>query len=786
MSSSALSQRPSQPIRPSIGVWTLLVGGSCCLSLGLLASSCGSPGSGAKELPPAPKPVDPAAGQRPLISLEDTVGLGRDVRFAGPLEAWRWAENGRDLVRGTGDEAAHLSAPELQPIEEPMDTPAQDSAEERILEAIAAELAQINGLDLEGAQALARRPRVVSADGHVRVFEHAGALFAFTPDGVGRTLVGAGSTAPELLDLSPDGTKLAFVRDRDLFVVPIAEGTPLAITTDADPDQYDGILDWVYQEEIYGRGNFKAFWWNPSSTHIAFLSLDESDVFEFTVIDHIAPDNFRVTPEVTHYPKAGDPNPVVKLGLFDTRTGQLRWQDLAQYGHSQPLIVRVEWTPDGQTLLYTVQDRVQTWAELVAQDVESGQREVWIREESSSWVNRPRPLRWLEDGTFLYESERDGYRHIYHHAQGGELLAQITRGEWEVRRILRVDEDRQNLWFTASRDGAIDENVYSIRFDGSDLLRLTQGPGTHRVRPNHDGSLFLDSVSTRTRPPQIRLCDGTSGRVLRILATSEPAPLDAPRRALWETHEVPARDGFPLDVSVLKPLDFNPKANYPVWLMTYSGPNAPTIRNAWGPSRWAQFLAQEGVIVLNVNVRSASRKGHAIISTCYSQLLVQELMDLEDAVDWLTANPWADGTRVGITGWSYGGSMTAYALTNSDRFALGIAGAGVYDWRMYDTIYTERYMNTPQANPEGYRRSSVLASAGGLRGHLLLQHGTMDDNVHLQNTIQLLWALQEAGQTDFELMLYPENRHGLRGESQRLEKRRREWSTIQRYLSPGT
>jgi len=305
------------------------------------------------------------------------------------------------------------------------------------------------------------------------------------------------------------------------------------------------------------------------------------------------------------------------------------------------------------------------------------------------------------------------------------------------------------------------------------------------VRPNGDGSLFLDSVSTRTRPPQVRLCDGATGKVLRVLAESTPpAPEKNPALARWELHEVSARDGFPLDVAVLKPRDFDPKKTYPVWLSTYSGPNAPTIRNSWAPSIWSQFLAQQGVIVLNVNVRTASGKGHAIITGCYEHLLRSELSDIEDTVDWLTANPWADAKRVGITGWSYGGSMTAYSLTHSDRFALGIAGAGVYDWRMYDTIYTERYMNTPQANPEGYDQSSVLTAAGNLHGHLLLLHGTKDDNVHLENTIQLLYALEKSGVQDFDLMLYPESRHGVRNPALRAEMRRREWRTIQEYLRP--
>ncbi|MFT5690655.1 MAG: dipeptidyl-peptidase-4 [Planctomycetota bacterium] len=674
-----------------------------------------------------------------IITLEATAGRGERLRLGGSLESWAWAGNGIHLVRGRGESAVTLDANTLEPV---------------VVEAVAEEP--------EGTSPPSKQAKIKAA------LEALGDL-------------GTGGE-PELAELSPDETQLAFVRDRDLYVLSIADNTLTPITNDGSIDQYDGILDWVYQEEVYGRGNFKGFWWNASSTHIGFLSLDESAVHPFTVIDHVVEGNFRVEQEVTHYPKSGDPNPTTRVGVYDVGAQDLQWIDLAEYGQSEPLVVRISWTPDGSTMLYTVQDRTQTWAELVARDVSTGERTVWIREESESWVNRPAAPRWLTDGSFLWESERTGYKHLYHYAQGGELLATLTSGEWEVRKVLRLDEDQGSLWFTASRDGAVSENTYSVGLDGKGLLRLTDGPGTHRVTANGDGSLFIDRVSSLTRAPELRLCDGRTGAVLKVLATSDPAPAGSPALARWELHEIPARDGFPLDVAVLKPLNFDPAKTYPIWLSTYSGPDAPTIRNTWRPSSWNQFLAQEGVIILNVNVRTASGKGHAVISQCYENFLTQELMDIVDTVDWLTANSWADAARVGITGWSYGGSMTAFALTHSDRFALGIAGAGVYDWRMYDSIYTERYMNTPQANPAGYERSSSLAAAGNLQGHLVLQHGTKDDNVHFQNTVQMIYALQKAGMADFELMLYPESRHGVRDADLRWQMRQREWASIQRYL----
>jgi dipeptidyl-peptidase-4 len=272
--------------------------------------------------------------------------------------------------------------------------------------------------------------------------------------------------------------------------------------------------------------------------------------------------------------------------------------------------------------------------------------------------------------------------------------------------------------------------------------------------------------------------------VLRELGASEVPALAEYRTSTWELVQIPARDGFLLDAAVLKPVPFDEGQSYPVWLSTYSGPDAPSVRNRWNGSAWWQYLAQHGVIGFQVNVRTASGKGHAVISKCYRRLGEQELADLEDALAWLTAHPWADEARVGITGYSYGGFMTAYALTHSDRFALGIAGSGVYDWRLYDTIYTERYMDTPQRNLEGYDRTSVLKAAKDLKGHLVITHGTIDENVHLQNAVQLVYALQKAGAESFELMIFPEQRHGIRDADLRWHMRRLEWRAIEQHLRP--
>ena len=499
---------------------------------------------------------------------------------------------------------------------------------------------------------------------------------------------------------------------------------------------------------------------------------------DFTLIDHIEEGHFRVKPEVTRYPKVGDPNPTVALGLADSVTGEVRWVDLAAHASEEPLVVRVDWAPGGW-LLYMLQDRIQTWLELCAADASTAASRALLRETSQGWVNRAEPARWLADGTFLWLSERTGQRHLYRYRADGTLVGAVTAGEWSVSAIDAVDEQRGLVWFTGTKDGAIDSNLYRIGLDGTGLARLTRGSGRHATTWNAARTLFLDRYSNLAEPPRLVLCDG-EGRLVRALGEARAPDRDSYATSRWEKLEIPARDGFVLDAAVLPPVDVDPAKRYPVWLPTYSGPDAPSVSNSWNGQSWYQFLAQNGVMVFQVNVRSASGKGQAVIESCYKRLGVQELSDLEDAVDWLCANRAADPARVGINGGSYGGFMAAYALTHSDRFALGVAASGVYDWRMYDTIYTERYMSTPARNAAGYAETSVVEAAANLEGHLVITHGEMDDNVHLQNALQLVYALQKADE-DFELMIFPQSRHGIERDLRWFE-RRLTWRVIREHL----
>ena len=587
--------------------------------------------------------------------------------------------------------------------------------------------------------------------------------------------------------LSPNGLWVTYARDNDLYLADVVSGRVRALTSNGGPDRFNGVLDWVYQEEIYGRGDFQAHFWSPAGTHTAFISLDESPVFEFTVVDHIEDDHFRVEAEVTNYPKVGDPNPIPEVGIVNASQGATAWVDLSRYDGQEILIVRIGWTPDGSSCLVHVQDRIQTWADVLSVDPETGAAELLMRETSPTWTERPEDPTWLGDGTFLWQSHRTGTNHLYRYSAAGELIATITSGEGNVRGVSHVEAPSKDspgyVWFTSTTDGDINLNLYRASLDGSGTIRLTDGEGTHRTQFNADRSMFIDSWSSLKNPGTTALRD-SDGKLIRELGRAT-VPNDAEfHRGEWELFRVKTRDGVELDVSLLKPADFDPAKSYGVSVATYSGPAAPSVRNRWNTSGYYQYLAQQGILTMQANVRTSTSRGHKHTSALYRRMGLQEVEDMADVVDWLVANPWADGDRVMISGFSFGGTMTANCLMRTDKFALGFAGGGVYDWRMYDSIYTERYMRTPADNLEGFEKTSVLAQAKNLDegAHLHLFHGVMDDNVHVQNLFQMSRALMRAGKTNWSMMLYPQTRHGIRSRDMAWHSRQTEWSLIEKHI----
>ena len=556
---------------------------------------------------------------------------------------------------------------------------------------------------------------------------------------------------------SPDGQKVAFVRANDLYVVdlPAREGgisiRERRLTTDGSDQLLNGKLDYVYQEEVYGRGIWKGFWWSPDSLRIAFLQLDEKPVPEYTIVDHIP---YRLELNVYDYPKAGDPNPRVKLSVVPASGGARVEIDTARAG-GETLSVNVAW--NGKAITYQIQNREQTWLELVSASTADSAAKMIVRETTKTWVDPLGPAVWLPDGSFLWQSERSGYRHIYHYGADGTLIRQITNGEWEVRELHGANG--QYVYFSGTERSPIGLDVYRVKLDGSGLTRLSDRLGKHAAVFNPSMTQYVDRWSDISTPDQVRV-HRNDGSSLRVVEENRVAALDAYDLPRPEWLQVKTRDGFPMEAMMIRPPNFDPQKKYPVYQFLYGGPGAQYVRNEWRGQfmLFNQFLAQQGVIVWMCDNRSASGKGAVSRWPVYKNFGESELRDTEDGVAWLKSQPYVDGNRILINGWSYGGFMVLYAMTHSKSFAAGIAGGPVSDWRDYDSIYTERYMLMPQNNRDGYRKSSPRFALENLHGNLLLVHGTTDDNVHTQNTIQVAYDLQQLGR-QFEMMLLPRAKH---------------------------
>ena len=583
-------------------------------------------------------------------------------------------------------------------------------------------------------------------------------VYTFADDKVTRA-----TTSPEPeeeAELSPDGKSVAFLRGNDLYVADVATGDLHRVTEDGSATVLNGRLDWLYQEEIFGRGTWRAFWWSPDSSAIAFLRLDETGVPLYTLVDDVeSPARVETSP----YPRAGDTNPTVKLGVAKLGAEKPGWVDLSKYAGADFLIVHVGWSPKDD-LAFQVQDREQTWLDLDLVSKASGALgapSTILRETTKAWTAFVEPPTWLADGTFLWFSEKTGWQHLYHYDLAGKLLGTLTSGAFEARDLRGVDEANGWVYLAATERSPIGLDEYRVKLDGSGFTRLTKSPGSHAAKYNPSFTRFIDRTSDASTPTQVKLerSDGTDVRT--IDANSVPALAEY----AWSKPEfvkVPTRDGFQMEAMLIKPPDFDPAKRYPVFQSTYAGPHSPSVHDAWAGTRgmFLQLVAQQGIVVWVCDNRSASGKGIESTWACYQKFGESELADIEDGLAWLKKQPWVDGDRIGIYGWSFGGFMTSYALTHSKSFAMGIAGGSVTDWRNYDSVYTERYMKTPEHNKEGYDRTSVVAAAKDLHGELLLIHGAIDDNVHPQSTMQLAYALQKAGKP-FRMMLYPKSRHGV-------------------------
>jgi dipeptidyl-peptidase-4 len=624
-------------------------------------------------------------------------------------------------------------------------------------EAVASGLAKLPFISAQAAQTLsASIGQGMTPQRDAALLTHDSDLYYIKLDGSGAVRLTRTPGEEELATFSPNGKFVAFVRANNLYVVDVAMQTERALTSDGSELIFNGRADWVYFEEIFNRSRH-AFWWSPDSSRIAFLRFDDGPVRKFTIAH---PTDYRASAEVTPYPKAGAANPLASLGLVTVAGGTPQFVDLSNYSETSSLLVRTGWLPDSQSAYFYVQDRAQTWLDVCTVGRDGGEPKCLFRETTKAWVNDPGEPKFLKDGSFLLASERTGWKHFYHFAKDGTLVRPITSGDWEARTLHVIDEENGWVYFSGTRDSHLGENLYRVQLDGTKLERLTPGDGSHRANVDPQGKQFIDACSDSQTPTQVRLFD-CNGKLVRTLDTNPVYALEEYRRGKFEHVKIPTSDGATLEGSLLLPPDRDPGKKYPVWFMTYGGPHAPTIGDSWGTGRVRdEMLAQMGFVVFRADPRSASGKGECSTWTAYRQMGIPELKDIETAIEWLKKKEYVDGERIGMSGHSYGGFMTAFAMTHSKLFAAGIAGAPVTDWRNYDSIYTERYMNTPQENPKGYDDTSVVKAAKNLHGRLLIVHGLMDDNVHAQNSMQLIESLQRADK-DFEVMVYPRSRHGI-------------------------
>ncbi len=693
------------------------------------------------------------SAQQKQLTIDDIFDPVKRVSFGGTPPRIRWLKDGSHYL--LTNDAAKKDVPRLQRVD------ARTGETTAFIDAakMEAALLALGGITAKDAKQLANRGSYeFNTDDTAIIINFANDLFYYQ---VGSDkAVRVTNTAEEEVGetFSPNSRMIGFVRNNNMYVYDLATQRERRLTTHGSPKILNGRLDWVYQEELYGRGNFEAYWWSPDSTMLAYLRLDENPVHEFTVVDHIP---YHQNVEVTPYPKAGDPNPVVQLGVINAVGGSTRWMDTYKYQPSDLLIVRVTWTPDSKKVAYQAQNREQTFLDLNFADAGDGKSNTVLHETSKAWVGINDNPNFLKDGSFLWQSERNGWDHFYHYSADGKLSQQVTDGQWEVSSFEGIDEEKGLLYFTATEHSPIAPQAYRVKLDGTGLKRVTTGEGSHNLEVSPDSKLFIDSWSEVNTPTQARLYDA-DGKLVRVVAEDKVDELRQYKLGTTEFVQVKTRDGFTMEAMMIKPPNFDRAKKYPVLEFTYSGPHAPQVKNSWGGSTymWHQLLAQKGYIIWICDNRTASGKGLESTWPVYKNFGELELRDLEDGIAWLKSQPYVDGSRIGIWGWSFGGFMTSYALTHSKSFKLGIAGGSVTDWRDYDSIYTERYMKTPQNNPEGYLKSAPRFAAKDLHGKLLLIHGAIDDNVHVQNTIQFVYELQKAGK-QFELMLYPKSRHGV-------------------------
>ncbi|MFZ1081119.1 MAG: S9 family peptidase, partial [Candidatus Kryptoniota bacterium] len=562
-------------------------------------------------------------------------------------------------------------------------------------------------------------------------------------------------------ELSPDGSMVGYEREGNMFVYDFASRSEEQLTNDATKNIFDGHYDWVYEEEF---GQAQAWNWSPDSKYVAYWQFDESPVPEIQISNYGGLHNEW---EKIPIPQVGDPNPKVRIGVLDVKGEKNIWLDPGETGDFY--IPRIYWTSKPNTLAMIVLNRAQNDLKLYFFNAINGDRRLIMEEKNDTWVaifnfyTNVDDMMFFPENTseFFWVSDRSGYYQIYRYDYDGTLLNRVTNGNWDVIKVLRIDPDKKTIYYTSAEASPLEENLYSINFDGTNEKRLSKVSGFHQLDMSPNCKYCIDTYSNIEQPRQVELWN-TDGKMIKRLEDN------ASVNKFIQAHEYSPRklfsfttsDSVRLDCSMIRPFNFDSTKKYPVVLAIYGGPESHSVYNSFESSGWDQLLAQEGYIIVDVNNRGNANYGSAFMKIVYKKLGYWESHDFVETAHYLATLSYVDSSKMAIMGTSYGGYSTVFTmLTHPGVFKVGIANSPVTDWRLYDDIYTERYMGLLSENDSGYIKSSAMTYADSLKGKLLLVHSMMDDNVHPINTMQLLTALENAGK-DADLRIFPPGAHG--------------------------
>ncbi len=566
---------------------------------------------------------------------------------------------------------------------------------------------------------------------------------------------------------SPDGNKIAFAKENNLYVLDIKSNEKTQITTDGKKNSIiNGITDWVYEEEF---AFVRAFDWSADSQKLAYIRFDESQVQEFSM--NIFKKDLYPSVETFKYPKAGEKNSLVSLHIYNVASKSIKDVNLEQY--SDFYIARIKWSNDANILSAQVLNRHQDNLDLLFIDGTSGTTKIALNEKDKAYVDVTDDLTFLKDNSFIWTSEKDGFNHIYLYDNTGKLNNQITKGNWEITDYYGLNEKTRTIYYQSAENGSINRDVYSISLDGKNKKRLSINTGTNSATFSPNYQFYINSFSSSSVPKLFTLNNSKDGKLVKeILNNNELSEklknYDIPNQ---EFFVLKTEKGHDLNAWIMKPKDFDSTKKYPVFMYQYSGPGSQQVKNEWGSSNeyWFMSLTQLGYIVACVDGRGTGFKGRNFKKITQLQLGKYEVEDQIDAAKVIGNYPFVDKTRIGIFGWSYGGFMSSNCLfKGNDIFKMAISVAPVTNWRFYDSIYTERYMKTPQENAGGYDDNSPINYVDKLKGNLLLIHGTADDNVHVQNAMQMIEALVQANK-QFDWAIYPDKNHGIYGGKTRIQ-----------------